>query len=96
MVDHRRHPRISSLIETLYYTESATQQGSERMYLPGIIIDKSHGGLGLLVKNEHNLDESIWLEGIKRSPQPIEAKVRWVSNNSPTADEFKIGVEFIA
>jgi len=93
--DKRQHPRIPSSLETIYFTELSTSQGDERMYYPGTLIDKSHGGIGLRVNYRHNINEKIWLEGLGAPEKPLPGRVCWVSSNGNNADEYRIGVEFI-
>jgi len=93
--DQRLYPRIETSLDTIYFTEMKTDAGSERLYYPGVVTDKSQGGLGIKALNEHDINEHIWLEGIEVSPKPREACIRWISTASEASDEFRMGVEFL-
>ena len=94
--EQRQYRRFETHLETVYFTETKTEVGYERLYFPGLIVDKSLNGLGIKVHNEHKLNDSIWLEGLESSPAPQPACVRWIQALSDSNDEFRIGVELLA
>jgi hypothetical protein len=93
--EQRRHPRVSTHVETIYFTETRTEAGKERLYYPGLVTDKSPGGLGIQVNNHHDINEHIWLEGTDIAPTPLQACIRWINALAEDADEYRIGVEFL-
>lgn len=94
--DQRRDRRTSTRLETIYFTETRTDVGYERLYYPGLIVDKSLRGLGMNVHNEHKIDDRIWLEGLDASATPRQACVRWVNAIAEKIGEYRIGVEILA
>lgn len=94
--EQRRHPRVNTQVETIYFTETKTAAGQERLYHPGLVMDQSPGGLGIRVNTRHDIDEHIWLEGMDIAPTPLEACIRWIMDVAEDADEYRIGVEYLA
>ena len=94
--EHRQYKRVKSHLETIYFTETKTDAGYERLYYPGLIMDKSLRGLGIKVYNEHHIDDHIWIEGLGISSDPQQAFVRWCKTITENSGEFLIGVEFHA
>ena len=93
--DKRKHRRFPSTLETIYFTEFSSHQGDERLYFPGIITNKSVGGVGLRVSYRHEPNDRIWLEGIGIPNQPLPARVCWISSNDSIIEEYQMGVEFV-
>ena len=93
--EQRRHRRIDTHVETIYFTETRTEAGQERLYHPGLIMDESPGGLGIRVNTRHDIDEHIWLEGMGTTSSPLEACIRWIKDVAEDADAYRIGVEIL-
>jgi len=93
--EQRKDRRVKTHLETIYFIETKTDVGYERLYYPGLIVDKSQGGLGINVQNEHSINDYIWLEGLGVSADPQQACIRWINAISENADEFRIGVEML-
>lgn len=91
--EHRQYKRVKTRLETIYFTETKTDAGYERLYYPGLIMDKSLRGLGIKVYNEHNINDHIWIEGLGTSSDPQQAFIRWTKAITDNAGEFRIGVE---
>ena len=94
--EQRKYRRVNTHLETIYFTEAKTDAGYERLYFPGLIVDKSKSGLGIKVNNEHNINDRIWIEGHGVSSDPQLACIRWINALSGDADKFRIGVEILA
>lgn len=94
--EQRQYKRLKTRLETIYFTETKTDVGYERLYYPGLIMDKSLGGLGIRVYYEHDINDRIWIEGLGISSDPQQAFVRWCKTITENSGEFLIGVEFHA
>lgn len=90
--DKRSHPRFPTMLETIYFCEDDAT-GSDRMYFPGKVIDKSRGGVGMLVSFPHKCEHKLFLEGLGEEPNPLECTVRWISK-AQSDDQYRMGVQF--
>ncbi|MBI5450797.1 MAG: PilZ domain-containing protein [Gammaproteobacteria bacterium] len=90
--DKRQYPRFPTKIETIYFSED---DKAERMYYPGIIINRSKGGVGLRVNYPHRPMERVWLEGMDSTGSPIEAAVCWVKHHEQDSSHYQIGLQFL-
>lgn len=86
--EHRQYPREHTMLDTIYFTEDTTHN---RMHYCGTVTDLSHGGIGMDVVAPHELNDTVWLEGVSASNEPTAAIVRWVEERE---DNYHIGLEF--
>lgn len=94
--DKRRHARINTALETIYFKEEGETEGDEadRMHYFGTITDMSKGGVGMTVTCPHDVNEKLWLEGIGDSSVPLPGIVRWVQSRQE--EEYRIGIQFLS
>lgn len=90
--EKRSHPRFPTLLETIYFCEDDLS-GGDRMYFPGKVIDKSHGGVGMLVSFPHKLKNKLYLEGLGGESNPRECLVRWIHKDQGD-EQYRMGVAF--
>ncbi len=91
--EKRQYPRFPSNLETIYFSQD---QHAERMYYPGVIVDRSKGGVGMKVNFPHNPPEELWLEGMDGFRNPVRAEVKWFSGNAfSEPEQFRVGLSFL-
>jgi hypothetical protein len=92
VVELRKHPRVATSLETIYFRDQNGEGNAERMHYFGTITNMSKGGVGLLANYPHERDEQLWLEGIGDSTIPLPGVVRWIKSNH---EKFDIGIQFL-
>ncbi|MFQ5470906.1 MAG: PilZ domain-containing protein [Gammaproteobacteria bacterium] len=91
MTDLRRHPRIETIIDTIYYNYDEGNLEDGRMYYPGKIVNISKGGVGMIANYPHDIEDQIWLEGLPGISSPCKSSIRWTKIDG---DCFHVGVRF--
>ncbi|MBL1432308.1 MAG: PilZ domain-containing protein [Gammaproteobacteria bacterium] len=87
--EHRQYPREHTALDTIYFTEDPAHN---RIHFCGTVTDLGHGGIGMDVVAPHQLNDTVWLEGVSPSNEPTAAVVRWIEEYN---DNFHVGLEFI-
>jgi len=87
---HTRHPVLEQII---YSTMDTSGTFPERVYHPGIIVNKSQGGVGMRVTSPHQVNDTLWLEGIDDNSAARLASIRWVKELE-TDELFEMGLQY--
>lgn len=90
--EKRLHPRFPTSLDTIYFREDPAN-GNDRMYFPGTVVNKSNGGIGMVVSFPHELSHELWLEGLGLNRDPISGSVCWITKGA-AADQYHVGIEF--
>ncbi len=90
--EQRRYTRHATNEEIIYSSMDMSGPIPQRIYHPGILINKSQGGLAMRVTNSHKIEDTLWLEGIEGFSSTRLAAIKWVKELE--VDEiFEVGLQ---
>ncbi len=93
MTEKRRHPRIATHEETIYFSILNFPPKTERIHYVGTITNISESGVGAKVLFEHTPGEEVYFEGLNGDRTPRQGVVKWM-RASAQSEWYEIGVEF--
>ena len=91
--EQREYERYAAAEDIIYSSMDRSSVMPQRIYHPGRIVNKSQGGMAMRVTTPHEVDETLWLEGVEGHTSACLAAVRWI-RELRMGELFEVGVQF--
>lgn len=92
-IEQRKHERYATAEDIIYSSMDRSSVSPERVYHPGTIINKSRGGVAMRVTMPHEVNETLWLEGVEGYTAARLAAVKWI-RELKQGELFEVGVQY--